>query len=307
MSAPIALFVYRRPRHTARALEALAKAEGAMESDLYIFSDAAQDASAAADVRSVRQVTQAASGFRTVTSIERDMNWGLARSIADGVSTLVAKHGAVIVLEDDLEVAPMFLSYMNAALTHYERESAVKQIAGYMFPVADAERLPESFFLPLTTSWGWATWARAWGDGPASADVLLDQLASHGNIAAFSLNGAYDYLGMLQEAADGRVDSWAIRWYAQTWLAGGLTLYPRASMLVNTGMDGTGTHRGAARTFETPLWNNRSLPKMPNDLTVSSQALELVEAFLRSRQTPAWRRWLGAGWRRVFFGAPLHG
>ena len=306
MSAPIALFVYRRPWHTARALEALAKAEGAMDSDLHIFSDASRDASAAADVRAVRQLIRAASGFRTVRIVERDTNWGLARSIVEGVSTLVSEYGSVIVLEDDLEVAPMFLSYMNTALMGYEDVPQVKQIAGYMFPVASAERLPESFFLPLTTSWGWATWARAWGEGPAPASVLLAKVASRADIAAFSLNGAYNYLGMLQEAAGGHVDSWAIRWYAQTWLAGGLILYPRASMLTNAGMDGSGTHRGLMQAFEVPLWNNRRVPKMPADAAISPQALQLVEAFLRSQQAPAWRQWLGAGWRRVFR-APSHG
>jgi hypothetical protein len=38
--APIALFVYNRPRHTRQLVEVLQKNELAGESDLFIFSDA---------------------------------------------------------------------------------------------------------------------------------------------------------------------------------------------------------------------------------------------------------------------------
>ena len=33
--------------------------------------------------------------------------------------------------------------------------------AGHMFPVK-VKADEDSFFLPFTTSWGWATWKRAW-------------------------------------------------------------------------------------------------------------------------------------------------
>ena len=35
------------------------------------------------------------------------------------------------------------------------------QIAGYMFPVA-LQPGDDALFLPFISSWGWATWRRAW-------------------------------------------------------------------------------------------------------------------------------------------------
>ncbi|GHT01426.1 hypothetical protein AGMMS50276_29410 [Synergistales bacterium] len=44
--APIAFFVYKRPDHAKKALEALAANDLASKSDLFIFSDGPKDESA---------------------------------------------------------------------------------------------------------------------------------------------------------------------------------------------------------------------------------------------------------------------
>lgn len=96
------------------------------------------------------------------TIIEAEANRGLANSIIAGVTKLCDEYGRVIVLEDDLVVSPVFLTYMNAALDKYEDVEDVMQVSGYIFPVTAFENNTEAMFLPFTTSWGWATWGRAW-------------------------------------------------------------------------------------------------------------------------------------------------
>ena len=53
------------------------------------------------------------SGFASVTRVHRAENMGLARSIVQGVTETLRTHDRVIVLEDDLELSPHFLRYMN--------------------------------------------------------------------------------------------------------------------------------------------------------------------------------------------------
>lgn len=245
--APIALFVYNRPAHTHQTIDALQKNDLAGESDLYIFSDAPKKPEAAEAVREVREYIKTIGGFRSVSIVERDKNWGLANSIIDGVTRLCNEYGRVIVLEDDLVTSPHFLRFMNEALDRYQDEPQVMQISGYMFPVK-VEIEEDALFLPLTTSWGWATWIRAWqlfdpdakGYARVKADLALRK--------QFNLNGAYDYFSMLEAQLAGRVDSWAVRWQLSAFLLGGLTLYPRYSLVINSGFDGSGTH-GALRGF----------------------------------------------------------
>src|SRR5262249_25154125 len=131
--APVAVFAYDRPAHLRRCIEALRQNALAAFSDLYIFSDAAREAAQASRVDDVRAYIGAIDGFKTVTITKRDRNLGLAASIIDGVSRLAREYGKVIVIEDDLVVAPHFLQFMNDGLDLYADDDRVAAIHGYMF------------------------------------------------------------------------------------------------------------------------------------------------------------------------------
>ena len=114
--APIALFVYNRPEHTRRTIDALAANPLAIDSDLVIYADGPKSARDVALVHEVRQIANTVTGFRRVQVKPRERNAGLANSIIAGVSEICDGSGRVIVLEDDLIVAPQFLDFMNAGL-----------------------------------------------------------------------------------------------------------------------------------------------------------------------------------------------
>jgi GT2 family glycosyltransferase len=153
--APIALFVYRRPDHTRRCLEALRANELASATHLHIFSDGPRNASAAEGVAKVRELLKDIPGFASVSVTERQTNLGLAESIISGVSDIVNRLGRVIVLEDDLVTSPYFLRFMNDALDFWDGSEEVASIHGYFYPVK--EPMPETFFLKGADCWGWAT------------------------------------------------------------------------------------------------------------------------------------------------------
>src|SRR5690606_37001525 len=112
MRVPIALFAYQRLESLHRTLESLRRNELANESELYVFSDGAKSDDEVAIVQSVREKLYAIKGFRKVHLVERPENFGLARNIIDGVSSVLNQHESVIVLEDDIETSPGFLCYM---------------------------------------------------------------------------------------------------------------------------------------------------------------------------------------------------
>ena len=94
--APIALFVYNRAKHTRQTVEALRANAEAEQTVLYVFSDAPRDAAARKAVAEVRTYIRSIAGFKSVTIIERETNFGLARSIIDGVTKLCEEYGRVI-------------------------------------------------------------------------------------------------------------------------------------------------------------------------------------------------------------------
>lgn len=249
--APIALFVYNRPEHLRVTVEALQKNALAQDSDLIIYSDASKTSEAGEAMREVRNYIKKISGFRSVTVVERDRNFGLANSIIDGVTATVNKYGRIIVLEDDLVTSPYFLTYMNEALEKFADDDRVVSVHGYVYPVDQS--LPEAFFLPGADCWGWATWQRGWACFNSDGQSLLDELGRRKLIRAFDFNGAYSFSKMLEAQINGANDSWAVRWYASAFLAGKLTLYPGRSLVHNIGFDGSGEHCGATEVWATKL------------------------------------------------------
>ena len=195
--APIALFVYNRPKHTLFTVESLQKNILANESDLFIFSDAPKNPSQSGLVNSVRKYIHGITGFKSVTIVERDSNKGLANSIIDGVSRICREFGQVIVLEDDMVTSPHFLSYMNEALNIYRYNDTVISIHGYIYPIKS--KLPETFFLRGADCWGWATWDRGWNLFEPNGNKLLHELKDKNMVNQFNYNGAFNNIKMLND------------------------------------------------------------------------------------------------------------
>ncbi len=273
--APVALFAFKRPVHLARTLQSLADNPLAARTELFVFCDAARHSGDAEGVAEVRSLVAGLQGFASVTRIFRDVNLGLARSIIDGVSSILATHGRVIVVEDDLLLAPHFLQYMNDGLDRYDSEASVASIHGYCYPVIDP--LPETFFMRGADCWGWATWSRAWRHFEADGASLLAALRMQRLTRAFDLDGSFPYTRMLVDQIAGRNDSWAVRWHAACFLQGMLTLYPGRSLVENIGNDSSGTHCGSTDAL--------SRAPTPEAVPVEAIALEqspvALAAFIR--------------------------
>lgn len=267
--APILLFVYNRPLHVRRSIESLLANELAKDSELYIFSDAAKDEMAQANVNEVRQFIHSIKGFKEIHYVERTENWGLARNIIDGVTTLVNQYGRVIVLEDDLIVAPYFLQFMNDALETYKDEENVCHIQACDFTKDPI--LPDTFLIKWTGSWGWATWKRAWKLFNPNGQELLDELIRRKLTYRFDFNGKYGYTRMLRNQIKGKNNSWAIRWNASLFLADKLSLNVGKSLIQNEGFDGSGTNCGSGNLYDSDLWT-KPLPVVKIQPIVENEA-----------------------------------
>ncbi len=249
--APILLFTYNRPAHTRRALASLQDNTLAGESELFIYSDAPRNEADRDAVDEVRRIIRNTQGFKAVHIVERDENYGLARNIIDGVTRTTDTHGRVIVLEDDLVVAPHFLQFMNDALEAYKDEPRVGHIQAHNF--TNDPSLPPTFLIKWTGSWGWATWQRAWKHFNPDGKALLAELERRGLTREFDFDGKYGYTRMLRRQTEGKNNSWAIRWNASLFLDDILSLNTGRSLVQNTGFDGSGTNCGGGNLYQTPL------------------------------------------------------
>lgn len=312
MSIPVAVFAFNRPAHVARTLASLERCAGLAQFVLHCYCDGSRGPQEEAAVVQTRAVVRAWSERHPVRIIERERNLGLFGSVVSGVTELCAQYGRCIVIEDDLTVSPDFLEYMRMALDRYEDATEVYQISGFMFPVEHPTR-PDAFFLPLTTTWGWATWHRAWTRFEASADEARARLADPETRRRFDLEDSYPYSAMLEQRLASGNDSWGILWWWSVFRAGGLVLHPRQTLVRNEGFDGSGTHctslAAADREMEIGLrCSDPARPlAWPVQIATDAAALSRVKAYLAAQHRPSLvgrlrrsvRRYLGRGANRV--------
>ncbi|MGC4099085.1 MAG: hypothetical protein QM706_18395 [Nitrospira sp.] len=263
MPAPIALFVYNRPIHTRRTVEALQRNVFASESDLFIYSDAPKNSSVIAAVCEVRSYIKTITGFNSVCIVERDKNWGLAGSVIDGVTTIVNRYGRVIVLEDDLVTSPRFLDYLNTALQHYERDPKAFSIGAYNFP---EKTLPipsdyqwDTYASFRCCSWGWATWIDRWKR--IDWDMAYYDTFMRDSTARELFNrGGPDMSGMLKMQYEKRIDSWAIRFCYAHHANNMHCIYPVKTLVMNIGLDDSGMHCGVNPRWEHTSFDEQWIP-----------------------------------------------
>lgn len=274
--APVLLFTYNRLSHTQRCVEALLKNHLSSESELFIYSDAAKDIAQQESVKEVRNFIHTIQGFKAITIIERDKNWGLAKNIIDGVTTQVNRYGKVIVLEDDLVVAPFFLQFMNEALETYKDEPKIGHIQACDF--TQDPSLPDTFLIKFTGSWGWATWDRAWKHFNPNGKELLQEMQKRQLTHAFDMNGKYGFTRMLRRQIEGKNNSWAIRWNASLFLKDILSLNVGRSLVQNEGFDGSGTNCGGGGLYASNLYMQQ-LPVIP--ISPVEENLKARQAYIR--------------------------
>jgi len=117
--APVVVFAYRRPDMLRRTLQALAANKGIEQSEVFIFCDGPKENATASDLSAIAEVRELASGFTAASNLHtvfREHNMGLAQSVLSGVDQVIAAFGKIIVVEDDVELSPPFLSFMNDSL-----------------------------------------------------------------------------------------------------------------------------------------------------------------------------------------------
>jgi len=249
--APVVLFAYARPEHTRRALEALAVNALAKQSDLIVYADAARNEMEVERVQAVRAIVHAVSGFRSVTVVERETNYGLARNIIEGVTEVCNCHDRVIVLEDDLVTSKYFLRYMNESLDLYQHEERVMHVSGSSYPIEKLGRQEDTYFLRVPLCWGWGTWRRAWAE--FKKDLSVMQRFDAAMIRSFNFDHTYNYWEQMEFNREEKINTWFVFWYAQVFLRNGLSLFPACSMAQNIGHDGSGVHCGYSDLFDVEL------------------------------------------------------
>jgi glycosyltransferase involved in cell wall biosynthesis len=277
--APIAVFGFNRAKHLETCLKSLEANPEAKESALIVFVDGPRNSQEVALVEATRDVARREYSFASVEVIVRATNMGLAPSIIAGVNYVLENSDRIVVIEDDLWVAPTFLNYMNQGLDRYRDFPKVASIHGYCFQFD--RPLAEPFFLRGADCLGWATWKDRWTSISLDSGGLLKNLKEQGLENAFNLDGAHSYTSALEGEIKQGLHSWAIHWHASMFVQNRLTLYPGVSLIQYLGADGSGTHFVLDKTHWDTELSQRNSWEFPEILEESEEARNQLVGYFR--------------------------
>lgn len=282
----IVVFTFNRPQHVKQCIAALARNTLASQCDLTIYCDGPRHEQDVEFVRVNREFVRSVSGFKSVTVVERDVNFGCARSVIAGITESFETHQRLAIFEDDILTSPHTLSFLAASLEHYAKEPTVFSVSAWS-PPPSLLYVPEypfdAYFSLRSNIWGWATWRNRWQQidwAVTDYDAFKEnKVLQH----AFNHGGA-DLTPMLQEQMEGRLNTWDIRMDYARFKHGCVGLNPVKSYTTNIGM-GSGTHT----TEYTSRWDNDVSLAKPADSSFRWPEHIFVDEGIQKRYSKAYQ------------------
>lgn len=164
--APVLITTLNRFNHLKKCMESLERCTGAEYTDVFIGLDYPPSSCYEEGWTKIDKYLaqkEQFHKFRTFNVRRRDHNCGICKkdSNLDLLrSEVTAIYDRYISLEDDNEVSPNFLEYINKCLTVYEKDPRIIMITGYSFPdIRSCSEITKNVVaLNKVTVWGGARW-----------------------------------------------------------------------------------------------------------------------------------------------------
>ena len=236
--APVLVGVYDRFEHFVQCIESLKRNSLAAHTDLFIASDCPVDQPNDA-IENVREFCRNIDGFKTVTLIFRNENYGAEKNYSEAIDLIFEKYDRMILMEDDVITSKYFLDYINSGLDMYADNPGVVGVCGYLFPEARGT-IDATFFLKRRVPYGYGFWR--------DKEVILDK--AKGALSRLALKDWQTFKLLTKETphlarslpfiVEGDFSPWDMQTSIVMRVLGLYALYPSVSLTRNIGLDGSG-------------------------------------------------------------------
>ncbi|MFW8590319.1 hypothetical protein ACOI22_05940 [Glaciecola sp. 2405UD65-10] len=279
LTIAVVFFAFNRPDKLKNTFNSYLSCHNAQTDDIFVFIDGPRNLKERILTDECYQVSKELMPQATI--IARDENLGLKYSIHGGISDVLKHYEAVIVIEDDLKLDSEFYNFMRTGLIKYNGHEKVYQISGYNYKPEDGI---DAFFLPITNSWGWATWKSKW-QGFDLTTNYQSLIVTKSDKTKYNFGGSFNFSRMINLECSGKISSWAIRWYSYVYSYDGLTLYPPQSLVVNDGFNDGGTHSSYASSelFSSAISYSTIDINYPDVVELSEFKVGTLQKHLRKR------------------------
>ena len=240
MKTPVLLIMFNRPYKAAQVFE---KIRQVRPPKLFLVVDGARP-NRPGEAEKVQQCQ----AFKDLVDWECDLNVNFATAnmgcrdrIASGITWAFEHVEELIILEDDCLPDLSFFPFCQELLEKYRNDNRIFTIAGSNHDYC--EPFDESYaFSKRLWCWGWATWKRAW----KIFDITMKQWSALKQDRYFkNIYRKHDRRNLENEfqlTYEGKINSWAYRYWINCLANHGLHVIPRTNLVRNTGFESGGAH-----------------------------------------------------------------
>jgi hypothetical protein len=279
--APIMVMVYDRLNHLKGLVASLLENNLAKDTDFYLISDAHYKEEHQKTIQEVRAYADTITGFKSVTIIKNIDNIGTDKSYQKLMDVIFEKHDRLVFFEDDNLVSPNYLEFMNASLDFYKDYPEVVYVCGYNFPInIDKSYEYDVYFLYSVCAWGYGMWREKVLN---VKDLDREEMRRDKRTLSKIKKRSYQLYDILMSDLykdrylnDARIGYLMARDNL-------VSVFPTASLVKNTGHDGTGLHCKENEFFQAQEKDDSFRPKkFPLEIAMNKDIENKMKIYTRT-------------------------
>lgn len=249
-TSPVLIIAFNRADTVLRVLDRLAKVQ---PDRLYVAADGPRlwkdgESSKCDAVRHIFDNPMAWPCL--VKTLFRTENLGCAKAVSSAISWFFEHEPQGIILEDDILPNVDFFRFCDEMLNQYKDDQRIQSISGWNYFYHDKPvDYPYSYYFSrFNSSWGWATWRRAWQtyDPALPKRISLFRFNSAMKQIHFSLPVRRFYhtiFHTLRYNHPRNIDTWDYQFCFSGFINQQYVIQPMANLTENMGFNrGDGTH-----------------------------------------------------------------
>lgn len=239
--APVVIPTLNRYEHLKRCVESLAKCTHAKKTELVVGVDYPPAEKYVDGWKKISEYVNHIEGFRKVTIIRRDYNFGAVANYLDLIRLVSLSNDRFIFTEDDNIFSPNFLDYINKGLEKYKDDPRVLAICGYNYPIDMTGYEMPFYFAHETSAWGIGRWVDKYDSVKKIINepgYLLKQFREQ-PLTFFLKDHTRMCNGIKHIGYDYREDVY-MSFY--NYINDKYSVFPKVSLVRNLGQDGSGLH-----------------------------------------------------------------
>jgi hypothetical protein len=240
---PILFIIFKRPDLTQKVFDVIRQAQ---PKHLIVFADGPRDNKELYLCEQTRAIINNVDWDCEVIKKYSNVNLGCRENPLLGINWAFSKFEELIILEDDCLPHFDFFAFCDELLETYRYDERIMLISGSNLLRRSYNYSASYIFSSYASTWGWASWRRAWNYNDIQIKLLNEALSKNFLENIFLSRRDREKwerrLINIFNQDEKYLSAWDYQWLFSRWIQNGLGIVPSKNLISNIGFGSDSTH-----------------------------------------------------------------